>query len=227
MKRHGSLLFSPVHPAMAGLMIGQAISWSALAVLYGLLLSACASSLYPITSGAHRSLETGRYLVWSNHPGVTAYITGVLLENRRPVVERARLEAIFTEQHLILSHAKDGDVLRVGKLTGATQVIFAEVHQASGSLWSGPGPQSVTIRAVSIESAEVLWSGRAAFNEASSNPDQAAIYLAHWAMNRATCPGTWEEHTASAKGGCQEGAKTVKTTERSIWKELWGYEHGR
>lgn len=190
------------------------------------LLAGCAPTLYPVTSGAHRSLETGRYLVWSNHPGVTSYITGILLENRHPVVERAKLETIFEEQHLILSHAKDGDVLRVGKLTGATQVIFAEVTQTRRGFLDDP-TLSVTLRAVSIESGEVLWTGRAAFTDATSDPDYGAIYLTHWAWNRATCQGAWEEPTWRNKGGCQQAVATpVKTQkqEPGMWKAMKGME---
>jgi hypothetical protein len=199
-----------------------------------LLLSACSYPLYPSTAGSHAPPSKGdlgaRYVVWSNHPGVGHYITSVLLSNGRPVVERSRLDALFAEQRVTLSHTRDEDVLRVGRLVGATHVIFAEVHGVEPSLYpmiERPPRQSVAIRSVAVESGEVRWTGLAAYPEPSSNPEQSVIALTYWAIERAMCDGTWEEPTASREGGCQAKATVIKTTERSIWKELWGMERNR
>jgi hypothetical protein len=146
------------------------------------------------------------------------------------VVERSRLDALFAEQRVTLSHTRDEDVLRVGRLVGATHVIFAEVHGVEPSLYpmiERPPRQSVAIRSVAVESGEVRWTGLAAYPEPSSNPEQSVIALTYWAIERAMCDGTWEEPTASREGGCQAKATVIKTTERSIWKELWGMERNR
>jgi hypothetical protein len=161
---------------------------------------------------------------------VGQHITSLLLSSRHPVVERSRLDALFQEQRVTLSHAKDEDVLRVGRLVGATHVIFAEVHGVDPPKYSmidRPPRQSVTVRSVAVESGEVRWTGLAAYPEPSNNPEQSVITLTYWAIARALCEGTWKEPTASVKGGCQEQAKAVKTQERSIWQELWGKEEDK
>src|SRR5438552_1401304 len=95
--------------------------------------------VYPVTSGFHSSSKAcgtpGRYAVWSKQPGVDNYIAGLLLQMGQPVVERARLEQIFHEQKLRLIHSSDADadVLHVGRLAGASQVIFAEVSPQSAA----------------------------------------------------------------------------------------------
>jgi hypothetical protein len=120
-------------------------------------------------------------------------------------VERSRLDALFAEQRVTLSHTRDEDVLRVGRLVGATHVIFAEAHGIDHIHYMmDPTPgESVTVRSVAVESGEVRWVGLAAYPELSSNSEQSVIHLAYWAIMRATCEGTWEEHTASRAGGCQ------------------------
>ena len=209
----------------------QTVSVIVVLALLAFLLSACSYPLYPSTAGSHAApskVDQGaRYVVWSNHPAVGQYITGILLSGGYPVVERSRLNAIFAEQKLRLSHARDEDVLRVGRLVGATQVIFAEVRglEVPIGMFARMPAQSVSVRAVAVESGEVRWAGLASYPEPSSNPEQSVIALAHWAMYRATCQGTWEEPTAKVKGGCQEARKAVKAVEeRSIWGELWWME---
>jgi hypothetical protein len=191
-----------------------------------LLLSACSYPLYPSTAGSHAPPSKGdigaRYVVWSNHPGVGQHITSLLLAGGHPVVERSRLDALFTEQRVTLSHTRDEDVLRVGRLVGATHVIFAEVHGVEPPLYpmiDRPPRQSVAIRSVAVESGEVRWTGFAAYPEPSSNPEQSVIGLTYWAIARALCEGTWEEHTANQDGGCR---KLVPAQEAKQDKPIWG-----
>lgn len=201
--------------------------WQCSALLVLCLLSACSSTMYLSTSGSHAPPSAvdrhARYVVWSNHPGVGQYITSLLLQNGHPVVERAKLEQVMAEQRLRLSHTPDAeaDVLRVGRLVGATQVIFADVQGVERSSFGfASRPQSVTVRAVAVESAEVRWVGLASFPESSANPERAVLALAEWAIVRATCYGTWEEPSATQQGGCREKAEPVKPVERSIWSDL-------
>jgi hypothetical protein len=193
-----------------------------------MLLVGCSHPLYPSTAGSHAAPSKGdlgaRYVVWSNHPGVGHYITSVLLSNGHPVVERSRLDALFAEQRVTLSHTRDEDVLRVGRLVGATHVIFAEVHGVDPPKYSmidRPPRQSVTIRSVAVESGEVRWTGLAAYPEPSSNPEQSVIALTAWAIARALCEGTWEEHTANRDGGCRKLAPAQEAKqEKTIWGEM-------
>lgn len=178
-----------------------------LALMLILILSACAHPVYPVTSGAHQPhVPIGRFVIWSNHAGVSSYLTSVLLQFGQRVVERTRLDQVFKEHKIRLSHAPDDDVLRVGRLVGATQVLFAEVEIVDKSAYFTVDKRtSVTLRAVEVESGQVLWAGSARYLESVSNQDQAAVALTYWALARALCEGTWEEPSRWNKGGCMSG----------------------
>ncbi len=181
-----------------------------LLVMVLLPLAGCGGSdmIYPTTSGSHTPLSqfdaTGpqRYIVWSNYQTAQQYLTGELLAKGNIVVERARLEAIFKEQRLTLTHTP-ADVLRVGKLVGASHVIFAEVITKERD---PTAPVTVTVRNVKVESGEVVWSGMASVLERVASHDEAARVLTAWAVERATCPiergYTWIEPTGAEIQGC-------------------------
>lgn len=80
-----------------------------------------------------------RFVVWSNHPGAGNHIIGILRKAGATVVERARLQEVFNEQKIRLSHTPDddADVLRVGRLIAADRVIFVEVTVNSVNVSSG------------------------------------------------------------------------------------------
>ena len=69
------------------------------------------------------------------------------------LVERARLQQVFQEQGIRLTYTPEheADLLRVGQLVGAQQVVFTE-HT---------GYNSVSIRGVHVQTGEVIWSGSA------------------------------------------------------------------
>jgi hypothetical protein len=73
------------------------------------------------------------------------------------VIERAQLEELFREQKISLLHGdKDAELLRVGKLIGANQIVFIKTLAVSrGYLYS------VTVRGVDVSSGQILWSGQA------------------------------------------------------------------
>lgn len=164
--------------------------------LLWLLLVSCSSSIYPVTTGAHVhqqpwGLSTDRYVVWANDPRVAQLITAYLLKWPRSVVERARLQQIFDEQKITLLHTPDDakTVLRVGRLVGASHVMFieSEVRPARPGDNSAGFYVNVALRNVAIESGEVKWSGTAQFAERTSTPDIAVIQAANWAFIHATC----------------------------------------
>jgi hypothetical protein len=185
------------------------------------LLTACSHTIYPQTSGSHapavaQALATGqkaRFVVWATHPAVAQQITEILVADGHTVVERGRLQAVFNEQKIRLSHTPDEDVLRVGRLVGATQVIFAEVSplERGIGLFATVPPVRVLVRSVDVESGTVLWSGSAAYAEPTVNPEQGAALLAVVAISRATClverGAVWEEYSAKG-GGCRWPGKT-------------------
>lgn len=181
-----------------------------------------------LTTGSHvprdpKTLQAKRrFVVWSEHPGVASAITETLQKAGHTVVERSRLQEVFDEQKIRLTHTPDDgpNVLHVGRLIGADRVVLTdvtirpEVVGQAGSSGSAGGSRTVyhttvAVRSVSVESGEVQWSGTAQPRMPLSNPDVAVIYLAQWAMARATCPVEeegyeWKEpdETVTTKVGC-------------------------
>jgi hypothetical protein len=198
-------------------------------ILVLLTLAGCGGRIYPVTSGFHAPGETfglghdmnGRFMpskpeavvIWANHAGIEHHLAGVLLHDGYTVVERARLQQIFDEQKIRLMHTSDSeaDVLRVGRLAGATQVIFVEV-QREPSFGHEIKSASVGIRGVSVETGQVRWSGTARVMTTSLYVIQDAQEgpLAELAMRRATCPVEtgrleWIEPSESDYvGGCRQ-----------------------
>ena len=170
-------------------------------LVIALLLAGCASQLYPLSTGFHapgdgfvEGTSRERYVVWSNHPGVAQYLTGVLLQGGHTVVERAQLEQVFREQKIRLLHTpeSEADLLHVGRLVGATQVIFAEVQPTTfGRLDREPRVVRVDLRSVHVESATVRWAGSATLETSGpfiiDSPERGTIGLAWVALTRATC----------------------------------------
>ena len=155
-----------------------------------------------------------RYIVWSTHSGgreneptVTSSITQYLHTNQQTVVERSRVDEVLREQHFRLRHTGDheADLLRVGKLVGADQIIFADSTHSSAS---GGYLVSVRVRAVDVESATVLWSGSARVTDPINNVDQVLAAMPWMAMHRALCPVEvgykWSEYGENGGGGCRK-----------------------
>jgi len=186
----------------------------ALLILLVLLpLTGCGTPIYPVTYGSHAPNYTAahaRFLVWSNHLEAGHYIEGILLANGHPVVERARLQQVFEEQKIQLVHTPEdqGTLLRIGRIVGATQMIFVEV-KITGSSWMMDSDRDllgVSVRDVDVESGEILWSGLAQFSAPVNNSDPRVEYLIALAMNRAECRVEagyrWEDPSESHQASC-------------------------
>ena len=82
---------------------------------------------YPVTDGFHKTLpqQNTRAVVWGNHPAAAGTATTWLQKRGLTIVERARLQQVFDEQQIRLTHTPDDEaqVLRAGKLLGAEMVI--------------------------------------------------------------------------------------------------------
>ena len=205
-----------------------------LMVLLVVSTTTCARTLHPITSGFHapitdqmvRDYESGKrfkFVVWGNHPPMVNAIIGWTQQPGHTVVERARLQEIFNEQKIQLTHTPDddADILKVGKLLGADIVVFAEAS-ISSAVESGAyvGPYggasrsqtvyhvSVAVRAVKAETGEVRWSGTAHYGAAINNPESGIVYLTQAAMARAICPTErdfeWVEPGGWGESGCRK-----------------------
>lgn len=208
------------------------IQWGWWLILVLLTLTGCGGRIFPVTTGFHAPGETfalgqdqnGRFMpskpetvvIWANHAGVEHHLAGVLLHHGYTVVERARLQQVFNEQKIRLMHTSDSeaDMLRVGRLAGATMVIFVEAqHEPSFS--QEIKSASVGIRSVNVETGQVRWSGTARVVAGSLFVMQDAQEgkLAELAMYRAMCPVEtgrfeWIEQSESDHvGGCHQRGK--------------------
>ena len=168
--------------------------------------------IYPIATGSHAfnysvMEKPHRYIVWSTHPTVTASVTQVLQSNRQTVVERAQLNRAFDEQRIRLTHTSDDEtqLLRVGKLIGADQIVFADhtSDKDNRNLYR----LMVRVRAVDVETGEIKWNGSAWYPERMVEEESGLFKLAAVAMFRATCMvergAKWTAYSASG-GGCSK-----------------------
>lgn len=151
-------------------------------------------TLYPVTDGFHKTLPPRgtRAVVWGDHPSSAGTATTWLQKRGLTIVERARLQQIFNEQQIRLTHTPDDEaqVLRVGKLLGAETVIFVDTffqkELASRHYvgeYGGWGrtdtvySASVSIRGVNVETSEVVWSGTARYPRPAQGIEDALVKL--------------------------------------------------
>jgi hypothetical protein len=171
--------------------------------------------------------------VWSNHPRAGNQLITLARRVGLVVVERARVQQIFDEQKIRLTHSPvdDAHILRAGKLIGADRVFFVEVteksivvSQAQVSLYNGSArPEtvyhlSVAVRGVDVETGAIRWSGTARVPQAITNPEEAAGILAEVATVRALCPVEsgyqWKERTRQNQDAdCMKDGKQVDLVE--------------
>jgi hypothetical protein len=202
------------------------------------LLAGCTHVVFPVTRGSHAPLEPSRptakrVVVWSNDTNAGNHVIALVQQIGLVVVERARLQQIFDEQKIRLTHTPDDDpyILRVGKLIGADRVILVEVTEKSTEFrraYVGPnygGAQSGTeyhvsaaIRGIDVETGEIRWSGTAQTAKAINNPGEATAILVELAAARALCPlesgYQWKERTSDYQEAyCMKDGKQVDLLE--------------
>lgn len=127
-------------------------------------------AVYTISTGSHIHLTdeelanrqkkpSRRFVVWGNHKGATNSAIQVIQRSGNSVVERARLQTIFEEQKIILTHSSDDDVnlLKVGKLVGADVVVFVETTESSESLT--PSISTMENVAIRLQNANAVANG--------------------------------------------------------------------
>ena len=158
-----------------------------------LLIVGCAPR-YPVTDGFHKTLpqQNTRAVVWGNHPAAAGTATTWLQKRGLTIVERARLQQVFDEQQIRLTHTPDDEtqVLRVGKLLGAETVIFIDTSfqkelRSSFKVDSQGGEggtvteysASVSVRGVNVQTSEVAWSGTARYPKPISGIEDALTRL--------------------------------------------------
>lgn len=202
--------------------------------IFSFILIGCSHTVYPITTGFHAPMDPAnkdkkfRFVVWATHPAIASTAMTLVQQAGHTVVERSRLNQLFKEQAIRLTHTSDddADILRVGKLLGAERILFAEhtissnvVSRAFVNQYGGHSRSdtvyhvSVAVRVVDVETGEVRWSGTAQYPSPINNPETGLSNLTQSAIARATCPiemgWTWTEASAYEKGGCRKKGQEV------------------
>lgn len=139
------------------------VRFSLLLALCCLQLS-CGRSVYEIQTDGSNSTspdQRARVAVWGNMPSTISAASTWLHKRGVVIIERVQLDQVLNEQRIRLRHTAEdeADLLRIGRLVGATMIVFADGMVRTGQF----GNASVTIRAVDVEQALVLWSGRAQY----------------------------------------------------------------
>jgi hypothetical protein len=173
--------------------------------LTSLLIMGCAGSIKPISNGSQRSLPDPNtaMVVWGDHAGAVGQASLLLQQYGFRVLERARLNQVFNEQSIRLTHTSDDDaqILKVGKLVGAESIVFISTTTTSSQTSAafvnqyGGGSRSETVtnvsvsaRGVDVQSGEVMWTGVAHYPQAINNPEAGILYLTDHAIGRGLCP---------------------------------------
>ena len=71
----------------------------------------CTHPQYPVTDGFHQTLpqQNTRAVVWGDHPAAAGTATTWLQKRGLTIVERARLQQLFNEQQIRLTHTPDDE----------------------------------------------------------------------------------------------------------------------
>ena len=112
----------------------------------------------PVTDGFHSRVSEGNetiVIVGNNHTA-NRVATTWLQKRGLSVLERSQLDQILAEQQLRLVRSSDDDamLLHVGRIAGASQIVFIDTTSSA-----------VSIRAVDLESGKIGWTGRAHYRD--------------------------------------------------------------
>ena len=192
--------------------------------LWLISLTVGCTNLYPVTDGFHKTLpqQNTRAVVWADHPAIAGTATTWLQKRGLTIVERARLQQVFNEQQIRLTHTPDDEaqVLRVGKLLGAEMVIFADTsfqkelrssYYANANMAQGGThteySASVSIRGVNVETSEVAWSGTARYPNPVGGIEDALAKLTCQALATAWGFRPPGQHDFPSQAMCQAGER--------------------
>ena len=192
--------------------------------LWLISLTVGCTNLYPVTDGFHKTLpqQNTRAVVWADHPATAGTATIWLQKRGLTIVERGKLQQVFNEQQIRLTHTPDDEaqVLRVGKLLGAEMVIFvdtsfqkelrssyyADANKAEGGMHTEYSA-SVSIRGVNVGTSEVAWSGTARYPNPVGGIEDALAKLTCQALATAWGFRPPGQHEFNSQAMCQAGEK--------------------
>ncbi len=181
--------------------------------------------MYPVTDGFHQTLprQGNRAVVWGDHQAAVGMATTWLQKRGLTIVERARLQQVFNEQAIRLTHTPDDEaqVLRVGKLVGAETVVFIDTPfqkelrksftvntaEAKGDEYTEYST-SVSIRGVNVGTSEVMWSGTARYPRPVGGLDDALTKLTCQALATAWGLRPPGQHEFNSQAMCQAGERS-------------------
>lgn len=167
-------------------------------LMVSVLLLSCTPdhTVYAKTDGYHQAalVTTQRTVVWGKQEEAIVTATTWLQNKGFVLVERGRLQQVFNEQRIQLTHSpEDGPkILHVGRILGADAVVFVDdiVRQDR----YGGYHLSMAVRGVNTETSEILWSGSALLSDGVTDPESTIRRLTILALERAWCPkGQWTE----------------------------------
>lgn len=116
---------------------------------------------------------------------VTGIVTTLLLDLDLNMVERAKLEEVFKEQVIQLTHTDDAEVLKVGKLVGAQVIVVGEVQQWERAEGDRISRVSLALRMIDVESGLVLFNGEGHSSDTTADdPEGLARVIAHRILAR-------------------------------------------
>ena len=194
--------------------------------LWLISLTVGCTNLYPVTDGFHKTLpqQNTRAVVWADHPATAGTATIWLQKRGLTIVERAKLQQVFNEQQIRLTHTPDDEaqVLRVGKLLGAEMVIFvdtsfqkelrssyyADANKAEGGMHTEYSA-SVSIRGVNVGTSEVAWSGTARYPNPVGGIEDALAKLTCQALATAWGFRPPGQHEFASQAMCQAGERNI------------------
>ncbi|TKS61936.1 MAG: hypothetical protein EWM72_00062 [Nitrospira sp.] len=175
------------------------------ALFFILWVSGCRGPIMPISNGSMSDLPSSALatVVWGQHKGAVGEAVTTLQQLGFRIVERSRLQQVFDEQKITLTHSTDDDaqLLKVGKILGAGSIVFVEIETSSSQTTRGfvnkygggmrsemVTNASVSVRGVDVESGEVIWTGTAHYPSPINNPEAGIVYLTRSAVRRGLCP---------------------------------------
>ena len=112
----------------------------------------------PVTDGFHSDMSDGNgtVVIVGNNNSANSAATIWLQKRGLSVLERSQLDQILAEQQLRLVRSSDDEamLLHVGRIAGASQIIFIDTTSSA-----------VSIRAVDLESGKIRWTGSAHYRD--------------------------------------------------------------
>ncbi|HTL63039.1 MAG TPA: CsgG/HfaB family protein [Nitrospira sp.] len=150
------------------------------------------TGLGPINRDTVDHYKTMAVMLLEDAPGapgsgsrVAGIVTTLLLDLDINMVERAKLDEVLKEQVIQLTHADDGNVLKVGKLVGAQAIIVGGVQQWDRHEEGRANNVSLSLRMIDVESGQLLFNGEGHLADfTSDDPEASARLIVHRILAR-------------------------------------------